>query len=56
MNATVANKVYDGTTVATLESYGLSGFVGNQTVTGVGGSASFATRTWATTSPSRSPA
>ncbi|MGD0493403.1 MAG: YDG domain-containing protein [Steroidobacteraceae bacterium] len=43
-NATVANKVYDGTTTTTLESYGLSGFVGNQTVTGVGGTATFASK------------
>jgi filamentous hemagglutinin family protein len=42
VQATVANKVYDGTTTTTLESYGLSGFVANQTVTGVGGNASFA--------------
>jgi filamentous hemagglutinin family protein len=41
-NATVASKVYDGTTAAALESYGLSGFVGNETVTGVGGTATFA--------------
>ena len=32
VDATVANKVYDGTTTATVQSYGLSGFVGNQTV------------------------
>jgi hypothetical protein len=42
VDATVANKVYDGTTAATMQSYGLSGLVGNQTVTGVGGTAVFA--------------
>ncbi len=42
-NATVANKVYDGTTSATLATYGLSGFVGNETVGGVNtGTATFA--------------
>jgi filamentous hemagglutinin family protein len=42
-NATVANKVYDGTTSATLQTYGLSGFVGNETVLGVNtGTATFA--------------
>ena len=44
VSATVENKVYDGTTNATLQSYGLSGFVGNQTVTGVGGAAAFANK------------
>jgi len=43
LNATVNNKVYDGTVNATLRSYGLSGFVGSETVSGVyTGSASFA--------------
>jgi len=45
VNATVANKVYDGTTNATLESYGLSGFVGDETVNAVyTGSANFNTK------------
>jgi hypothetical protein len=35
VNAVVASKVYDGTTVATLTSYGLTGFIGNETVIGV---------------------
>jgi hypothetical protein len=40
--ATIANKVYDGTTLATLLGYSLSGFVGSETVTGASsGSASF---------------
>jgi filamentous hemagglutinin family protein len=40
--ATIANKVYDGTTFATLLGYGLSGFVGSETVTGASsGSATF---------------
>lgn len=44
-NATVANKVYDGTTSATLATYGLSGFVGNETVGGVNtGTATFANK------------
>jgi filamentous hemagglutinin family protein len=34
VNAIVHNKVYDGTTTAALESYGLSGFVGAETVAG----------------------
>jgi hypothetical protein len=43
VNATVAGRVYDGTTSAALASFGLSGFVGNETVTGVyTGSTSFA--------------
>ena len=42
VDAAVDSKTYDGTIVATMEGYGLSGFVGNQTVTGVGGAASFA--------------
>jgi filamentous hemagglutinin family protein len=33
VDATVANKVYDGTTAAQVVSYGLSGFAGNETVT-----------------------
>jgi filamentous hemagglutinin family protein len=42
VNAAIANKVYDGTTLATLVGYGLSGFVGSETVIGVSsGSASF---------------
>ncbi|HEX3843376.1 MAG TPA: YDG domain-containing protein [Steroidobacteraceae bacterium] len=42
VNVTVSNKVYDGTTAAVVENYGLSGFVGNQTVTPVyTGSSSF---------------
>jgi filamentous hemagglutinin family protein len=42
LNATIANKVYDGTTLATLLGYGLTGFVGSETVTGASsGSASF---------------
>jgi hypothetical protein len=42
LNATIANKVYDGTTLATLLAYGLSGFVGSETVTGASsGSANF---------------
>ncbi|MEJ0006125.1 MAG: YDG domain-containing protein [Steroidobacteraceae bacterium] len=44
-NATVANKVYDGTTAATLATYGLSGFVGSETVLGVNtGTATFANK------------
>jgi hypothetical protein len=44
-NATVANKVYDGTTSATLTTYGLSGFVGTETVAGVNtGTAAFANK------------
>jgi filamentous hemagglutinin family protein len=44
-NATVANKVYDGTTSATLVTYGLSGFVGSETVLGVNtGTATFANK------------
>ncbi|MGA2188063.1 MAG: YDG domain-containing protein [Steroidobacteraceae bacterium] len=35
VNATIANKVYDGTTLATLLGYGLTGFVGTETVNGV---------------------
>jgi len=43
VNADVADKVYDGTTNATLSGFGLTGFVGNETVTGVlTGGASFA--------------
>jgi filamentous hemagglutinin family protein len=42
VNATVANKVYDRTTGATLTGYGLSGFVGTETVIPVyTGSATF---------------
>jgi hypothetical protein len=42
VNATVANRVYDRTTAATVTSYGLAGFVGIETVTPVyTGSASF---------------
>jgi hypothetical protein len=42
VNAVVANKVYDGTTNAILQSYGLSGFIGTETVTGINtGTASF---------------
>ncbi|MDE2348896.1 MAG: hypothetical protein KGL92_10375 [Gammaproteobacteria bacterium] len=42
VSATVANKVYDGTTTASLQSYGLSGFVGNESVNAVyAGSANF---------------
>lgn len=45
VNAVVADKVYDGNTSATLQSYGLAGFVGSETVVGVyTGSASFADR------------
>jgi filamentous hemagglutinin family protein len=45
VDATVANKVYDGTTAATLQSYGLTGFVGNETVSAVyTGSATFGTK------------
>jgi hypothetical protein len=45
LNAVVDDKVYDGTTNATLNSFGLSGFVGTETVTGdYTGSASFADR------------
>ena len=45
VDATVANKVYDGTTAATLQSYGLSGFVGSETVSAVyTGSATFNTK------------
>jgi len=44
-NAAVANKVYDGTKSATLTSYGLSGFVGTETVVGVNtGTAAFANK------------
>jgi len=43
INAVVSDKVYDGTVNASLQSYGLSGFVGSETVSGVfTGSASFA--------------
>ena len=43
VNANVADKVYDGTTSATLLGFGLTGFVGNETLTGVlTGTASFA--------------
>jgi hypothetical protein len=42
LNATVADKVYDGTTNAVLENFGIGGFVGSETVTGIyTGSASF---------------
>jgi filamentous hemagglutinin family protein len=42
LNATVADRTYDGTTNAVLQSYGFSGFVGSETVTGlVTGGASF---------------
>lgn len=45
VSATVANKVYDGTTTATLQSYGLSGFVGDETVGAVyTGGATFNTK------------
>jgi filamentous hemagglutinin family protein len=45
VNAAVADKIYDGTTAATLESYGLTGFVGNEILTGVfTGTASFVTK------------
>ena len=49
---TAANKVYDGTTVATLSGGSLSGIVGSDTVTIVPGTATFAnanTGTWAVT-------
>jgi filamentous hemagglutinin family protein len=43
LNATVTSKIYDGTTTAALQGFGLSGFVGSETVEGVfTGSASFA--------------
>jgi hypothetical protein len=43
VNADVSDKVYDGTTNATLSGFQLTGFVGNETVSGVlGGGASFA--------------
>lgn len=52
VSAVVANKVYDGTTNATVESYGLSGFVGDQTVTAVyAGDAAFATKNVGTAIP-----
>ncbi|MEO8063936.1 MAG: YDG domain-containing protein [Pseudomonadota bacterium] len=35
LNATVADRTYDGTTNAVVQSYGLSGFAGSETVTGV---------------------
>jgi filamentous hemagglutinin family protein len=35
LSATVADRTYDGTTNATLLGYGLSGFVGSETVSGV---------------------
>ncbi len=42
LNATVADKVYDGTTNAALDSFGIGGFVGTETVIGnYTGSASF---------------
>ncbi|MES1189995.1 MAG: YDG domain-containing protein [Steroidobacter sp.] len=42
VNATVSDKVYDGTTNATITGYGLSGFVGSETVVGVSsGTATF---------------
>jgi hypothetical protein len=44
VSATVENRVYNGTTSAALENYGLFGFIGDQTVTGVGGTASFANK------------
>ena len=43
LNASVADRTYDGTTNALVQSYGLTGFVGSETVTGVfTGSARFA--------------
>jgi hypothetical protein len=43
LNATVADRTYDGTTNAVVQSYGFGGFVGTETVTGtINGSASFA--------------
>jgi filamentous hemagglutinin family protein len=43
LNATVADRTYDGTTNAVLQGYGFSGFVGSETVSGVvTGSAQFA--------------
>jgi hypothetical protein len=43
LNASVADRAYDGTTNAVVQSYGFAGFVGNETVTGaITGSASFA--------------
>ena len=42
LSAAVADRTYDGTTNATLLGYGLSGFVGSETVSGVvNGSARF---------------
>jgi len=50
--ATVADKVYDGTAAATVESYGLSGFVGNETVDALyTGSAMFGDRNAGTGKP-----
>ena len=52
VSAVVANKVYDGTTNATVESYGLSGFVGDQAVNAVyTGDATFATKNVGTAIP-----
>ena len=46
VHATVANKVYDGNISATLQSYGLHGLVGDETVTAVSaGSTTFANKT-----------
>jgi hypothetical protein len=43
LSATVADRTYDGTTNAVIQTYGLSGFVGSETVAGVfTGSARFA--------------
>jgi filamentous hemagglutinin family protein len=43
LNASVADRTYDGTTNAVVQSYGFAGFVGSETVTGaITGSASFA--------------
>ena len=52
VNVSVANKVYDGNTNAVVDTYGLSGFVGNQTVSAVDtGDATFATRNVGTAIP-----
>ncbi len=45
LDAVVNDRVYDGTTNATLQGFGLSGFVGSETVTGLHtGTATFADR------------
>ena len=44
LSPVVANRIYNGTTLATISSYGLAGFVGSETVTASSTSASFDTK------------